>query len=553
MYFLPDIQTWTELTDIATLGSGSHEWKKLDDAYKHFYVDQQNPASHAACLEALESFLQIKGGKTKRNSKGALSALHRTLTQKYRTLSADDLIGLIEYRTSEITAVLRIFNSVSLRLKNEKKIDDAKELKDAVKECKEAIEALKTGKEDHTPTAAELEQYKNGLMDSYKSGCQQFGIDAGDSIDTINSILTPELFFLIAEALPFIGPATEALKIINNLRQYVTNRVNASYNRSIRHLAGHNSMQTAIDSLHQMMKEENIGFAKEIGKSTFNILTGVFAPAGGQQVIKFGMAASDLFSKAIEINERNSRIPKVNQKLRTLFKVEDFQHLMLEWPIMSAYFIQTVDDNTFVHYTLGDINQPFFMLLFEQNKKKIEDLRYQARTYIEKSEFELHNVEMISHHIHELREAEKKNLVAESAELNRIHRDIEIKAYNELKGYVKEAYDAYEAATYSNLSTFERLYRMASDGKAQWRSDASLAAVEALKRATNQITPQYEELMIVINLVRFLIGTPGYDNPPPGYTHLKKLNKEGRFDSILSDRYKFWAGRYKDKVEIFPS
>lgn len=552
MYFLPDIQTWTELTDIATFGSGSHEWKKLDDAYKHFYVDQQNPVAQAACLEALESFLKIKPN-SKRNGKGALLALHRALTGKYRTLSADDKIGLIEYRAAEITAVLRIFNSVSLRLKNDKKIDDAKELKNAVKECKEAIEALKTGKEDHTPTAAELEQNKNGLMDSYRSGCQQFGIDAGESIDTINRILTPEVFFLIAEALPFLGPATEAFRIINNLRQYVTNRVNASYNRSIRHLAGHNSMQTAIDSLHQMMKEENVGFAKEIGKSTFNILAGVFVPAGGQQVIKFGMAVSDLFSKAMEIHERNSRIPKVNQKLRNLFKVDDFQHLMLEWPILSAHFIQSVDDNTFVHYTLGDINQPFFMHLFEQNKKKIEDLRCQARIYIEKSEFELLNIEMVSQHVLELREMEKKKLVSESAEINRMHRDVEIEAYKELKTYAKEAYEAYEAATYSNLSTFERLYRMASDGKAQWRSDASLAAVEALKRATNQITPQYEELMILVNLVRFLIGIPGYDNPPPGYTHLTKLKKEGRFDSILSDRYKFWVERYKHKIEIFPS
>jgi hypothetical protein len=113
---LPDIETWKRLTDNGTIGSGTVEWQRLDNAYQAFYLNQRDSRLRQECEDALDAFLAFKHNNTTRNKRGALSALKATLTTKPELLTHSTLYAAREMRKDEEIAILNILGRIEFGL-----------------------------------------------------------------------------------------------------------------------------------------------------------------------------------------------------------------------------------------------------------------------------------------------------------------------------------------------------------------------------------------------------------------------------------------------------
>ncbi len=522
---LPDIQTWKSLTDNGTIGSGSKEWQRLDEAYQHFYLNQRDPLARKNCEEALDAFLLFKHNKTTRNSRGALSALKATITSRPDLLTKSTLEAALELRKSEEVAIFKVLGTLEFAENPKKKyirtalfgntLNDFNSSADEV-----SVHAKKYGLITDKPSSPGLIDHCVHQIDNH--------FKVSEIVGQATSSMAPAMHFLdkLKDVLSVIGPLSPIIstgKIVHNLVQIVNNSLDFQNNKAARNLAKRGDVQFSIDILNERINSLNNQLGLETVRAAVDIGSFLLIPvtAGVSKVATDALgAAVDVLVAIREMQEIENTITRVNKDIKEFRTKKEFLDLMLDVPELAAYFLCNIETNTFLKYCSFQINQPFFMLIVEENKHKIDSIIQQSRNIIENSPYQVKHFQNVEKEIQIAREREMAKIQRESEEIIKISQkiqknDLAIKreeekalaekqrrllAWQMLEAKTRATIDEYEKETSAHITGINRLFL------GVLRSDESLAAIEELKKELAGTYGPDAKCSRIRQLTDFLLG-----------------------------------------------
>jgi hypothetical protein len=567
---LPDIETWKRLTDNGKIGSGTVEWQRLDNAYQAFYLNQRDSRLRQECEDALDAFLAFKHNNTTRNKRGALSALKATLTTKPELLTHSTLYAAREMRKDEEIAILNILgriefglnerNSMARHVRLHKAVYDASssisELIGMEDSYRNVVEGLNTVRQLPVPNDPRILQTANQLNSQFHvtEVLTQVGGAAVNAFEFLSDL---------SAATALLGPIVTGGEIVHNLYKIVNNKLDFNNNNACRHLARKGDVQFSIDILNDTLMKLNDSLAIDTVRSAVDLGAYFAIPVtGGLSAVISGVVNGivDVLTEISETREVLKTVERVNHDIKTYRSTKEFLDLMLDVPELAAYFLCNVNTNTFLSYCSFQINQPFFMLIVEENKNKIDRIINVARNIIENSPYKVLHFDRVEKEVAEsrLREMQKlwnesKEIMELSAKINDLQRKKQkqaeelkrkqrrLAAWQLLEVKAKETVAEYEKETSADVTGAARIFL------GVLRSDASLAAIEALKAELAGSYGPDAKLDRILQLMEFLLGRWREPNRQ-GVVMLKagsrlQMKLTGKFNEFLREYPEFDRSR----------
>lgn len=522
---LPDIQTWKSLTDNGTDGAGSKEWQRLDEAYQHLYLNQRDPLARKNCEDALDAFLLFKHNNTTRNRRGALSALKATITTEPDLLTKSTLEAALELRKSEEDAIFKVLGTLEFAENPKRKLfrtalfgnslNDFNSTADEV-----SVHAKKIGLITEKP-------YSPGLIDKCIHDIDSH-FKVSEIVGQATSSMAPAMHFLdkFKDVLSVIGPLTPIIstgKIVHNLAQIVNNKLDFENNKAARAFAKKGEVQFSIDILNERINSLNNKLGLETVRAAVDIGSFLLIPvtAGISKLATDALgAAIDVLVAIREMHEINNTITRVNREIKLFRNKKELLDLMLDVPELAAYFLCNIETNTFLKYCSFQVNQPFFMLIVEENRHKIDSIIQQSRNIIENSPYQVMHFQNVEKEIQIARERDMEKIHQESEEVIEITEKLQemglakqqesdkalaekqrrLLAWQMLEAKTLTTIDEYEKETSAHIAAINHLFLEAH------RRDESLAAIEELKKELAGTYGPDAKCLRIIQLTEFLLG-----------------------------------------------
>ncbi|MFM7315831.1 MAG: hypothetical protein ACKO5E_02675 [bacterium] len=549
---LPDIETWKSLTDNGTDGKAGKQWQRLDEAYEHFYYNQNDTLARENCEAALDAFLTVTDNNTTRNSRGALTALKATITTQPDLLTKSTLEAARELRKSEEIAIFKVLGTLEFAENPNKKLIRTTSFGSKLSDFKSSADDVSAHVEKMGLISDKA--LSSHLIDNYVREIESH-FNVSEIVGHATSSVVPAVHFLdkLKVILTVLGPLTPIMstgKIVYNIAQIVNNKLDFKNNKAARAFAKKGDVQFSIDVLNERINNLNHHLELDTVRAAIDIGSFLLIPATGgvSKVATDALgAAIDVLVSIRETHEINNTINRVNSEIKTFRNKKELLDLMLDVPELAAYFLCNIETNTFLRYCSFHVNQPFFMLIVEENKHKIDSIIQQSRKIIENSPYQVKHHHDIEKEIQLAREQEMAKIQQESQDIMEISQKIqEMELANkrrEDKAHAQKqrrllAWQMLEAQTRATVADFENttiahrasVNRLVHDIR---HGDESIAAIEELKKElAGHFSPE-AKFKRIRQLIGFLLGK----RPDWHDKSLVKLDKGSQLYATLHKNY----------------
>ncbi len=624
-YLLPTLEDWEDIKTNMYQKMGvrtragqwlgpSEKWGNLDEAVTRFL----KTPTDAAAQDLLQDQIRVYSESTGRfadivknlDGNSSLNAFKRILDDDIPELSEAEKAAADEIARERRTAVFRVFKNKEMSINKE----SFNKAKDTVKqEVREAVNH-NLGDVDGVTTleAREKSREKEFFEEQvFAPAAEAIGLDQSlkeqAKAEAIN-IIGKETFDLILNFVPVISTIYQGMGVANKLKNVARNELHITGVKSERSSASYVA-QDAISGLISILESQRADLAIDLAKSMNEFADTFQVTKVGTGPARIVLCVAKITRVVLQVYSDYGQMARINKFLKgSDMDRADLSLTVAQYPALGAFIIVQMEDSALIDNFNGDlINQPFYMVLVEQQLKKVETIKSVAQDVVKSSRLQLNERPLapgagadISPEIrrvldvvamkkasgeqeraHLKAHVQDSGLVDKEALFNKAKKSEESRA---LKRFfetlsqdadavsivmARKLYDEYIASTVfdlsevvaqvkgvnelrGHLSQATGTYKSQTSGYRRFitrQSKASLDAVDAINKKVRNCSDM-KDIEHLMSLVKYLLGKDEYQKLSPsqrskfGYEG-NPLKKSSRFRTILETGYQRYESAYR--------
>lgn len=418
----------------------SRQWRDLDAAYRA-YCDTPSSDNYSVLKNALVAFdARHRHRQSQRDSQGAITALRRTLNLS-RTYGPADIEAARAQTWDQRNCVFAALANLSVQFKRNAKQRIKDEISGEVTAIANVVASnihqFEEAVESTSRIAWDLKQRMLGdLAEGYPAELRQL------TEELLDEFVSEELLSQLASAIPVLGTIVAAKEVLEDgLELFKETISRRAIGRSERFVTNR-SLADVIQSLRVLLDRRRNEIRGHLAASTVQVTAGIATGGLSDSPISLARAIGQLLYKIGRTINECVKMVEVNRKLRTLFRAQasmnyttarECQPILLdamhEFPLLAAYVVAILGQNTFAELVVSEVPAAFEDLLSGLYDERFQPLVKSATALLEDSHFMF--VERLGSRV-DVEAQRRRELEAE--ELQREFLRAEVRAAGAMKG-----------------------------------------------------------------------------------------------------------------------